>query len=449
MSTGDDVIDEALAGGPAPLYLISGEEFLVRKTADELVKRLVPGASVGLNLALMDGASPREIAQELATMPLFPGPKVVLVKDPEFLAPKKGKEDALARARDAWKANRRKEAARRILAIAARAGWGVNELDPSASGAPSREAWEEELNVQLGEADVQFLSEVAAFCREEGITAPESDVTALVDLFEKGVPPGHALVLASTEVDAKNPLVAIAKKRGKHLQREVARTGKGWGGSYKNLDLREAVDEFLRGTGKRLDPKAEAELKERVGGNMRTLQSELEKLAAYAERPTITVEDVKLLVSHSREDEFGELQDAIKERNLTAALAVVREAIAQEKHGLQLLPGVASAFRQLLEGRERVAQFVKGPFRMSSREFEAKIFPHIEREAKAAGRKVPHPYAAYKAAEAAGKYERGELIDALIACADADLQLKSGGDSKLVLEALLVHGVASKRSSAR
>lgn len=435
-----------MSGEGKPIYLISGEEFLVQKAADELVKQLVPDASVGLNLALMDGASPREIAQELATMPLFPGPKVVLVKDPEFLAPKKGRDDALARARDAWKANRRKEAARRILAIAARAGWGVAELDPGAPGAPSVEQWFAELNVDLAEADVHFLSEVAAFCREEGISAPESDVSVLVELLERGVPKGHSLVLAATALDGKNPLVTAAKAHGQHLVRGVSHSGKGRP-SYKTLDLREAVDEFLRGTGKKLDPKAEEELKERVGGNMRTLQSELEKLASYVTGPRIGVEDVKLLVSHSREDEFGELQNAIQERNLALALAVIREAIAQEKHGLQLLPGVVNALRALLDGRERVAQHVKGPFRMSPREFESRVFPHIEREAKAAGRKVPHPYAAYKAAEAAAKYERAELIDALIACAEADMQLKSGGDSKLVLEALLVHAVPPRATS--
>ena len=42
----------------------------------------------------------------------------------------------LARAREAWKAGRRKEGARRLLGLVARAGWGVAELDPSSEGAP-------------------------------------------------------------------------------------------------------------------------------------------------------------------------------------------------------------------------------------------------------------------------------------------------------------------------
>ncbi|MFL5351557.1 MAG: DNA polymerase III subunit delta, partial [Archangium sp.] len=126
----EDVLDEVKAGKVHPLYLLWGEEYLVRRGADELVKALLPDASAGLNFAVLDAGSPREVASELATLPLFPGRKVVLVRDPEFLAPKKGRGDALGKAREAWKAGKRKEGARRLLALAARAGWGVDQLDP-------------------------------------------------------------------------------------------------------------------------------------------------------------------------------------------------------------------------------------------------------------------------------------------------------------------------------
>ena len=135
----EDVLDEAKTGKVLPLYLLWGEEYLVRRGAEDLVKVLLPDASAGLNFAVLDAGSPREVAQELATMPLFPGRKVVLVRDPEFLAPKKGRGDALGKAREAWKAGKRKEGARRLLALAGRAGWGVDQLDPGAPGAPSVE----------------------------------------------------------------------------------------------------------------------------------------------------------------------------------------------------------------------------------------------------------------------------------------------------------------------
>ena len=48
-----------------PLYLFWGEEFLVRREAEALARTLVPDAAAGLNYAVLDAASPREIAAEL------------------------------------------------------------------------------------------------------------------------------------------------------------------------------------------------------------------------------------------------------------------------------------------------------------------------------------------------------------------------------------------------
>jgi len=427
----DDVLAEVKAGKVAPLYLLWGEEFLVRKGADELVKALVPDASMGLNFAVLDAASPREVAQELATMPLFPGRKVVLVRDPEFLAPKKGRGDALGKAREAWKAGKRKEGARRLLALAARAGWGVDQLDPGTPGAPSVEEWKEELDVDLAEVDLAFLKEAAAFCREERISAPEGDASALLELFQKGVPKGHTLVLAATEVDAKSPLLKLAKDEGHLVERKVA-------ARHKDLDLTEIAQEFLAPFKKKLGRGALEQLKERVGGNIRLLQSELEKLAVYAgDSATIELADVALLVHHAREEEYFELSEALQKRDLKGALGYAEDAMGQGTHALQLLGAVASIVRGLLENHERLSQYAKGTAPRSFDDFKARIFPKIEQEAKAAKGRAPHPYAAFLSMQAAARYERRELLRGLVACAEADLELKSSASGKLVIERLL------------
>jgi len=426
----DEVLAEVKAGKVAPLYLLWGEEYLVRKGADELVKALVPDASMGLNFAVLDAASPREVAQELATMPLFPGRKVVLVRDPEFLAPKKGRGDALGKAREAWKAGKRKEGARRLLALAARAGWGVDQLDPSAPGAPSAEQWKEELDVDLAEVDLAFLKEAATFCRDERITAPEGDASALQELFQKGLPKGHALVLAATDVDAKSPLLKFAKDSGWVVERKVA-------ARHKDLDISEIAREFLAPFKKKLGPGALEQLKERIGGNIRLLQSELEKLAIYADGATINVADVALLVHHAREEEFFELSESLQKRDLKGALGYTEDAMGQGTAALQLLGAVASIVRGLLENHERMNQYAKGSPPRSFDDFKSRIFPKIEQETKAAKGRVPHPYAAFLSMQAAARYERRELLRALVACAEADLELKSSASGKLVIERLL------------
>jgi DNA polymerase-3 subunit delta len=426
----DDVLKEVKAGKVAPLYLLWGEEFLVRKSADELVKLLVPDAAVGLNLVSLDAGSPREVAQELATLPLFPGRKVVVVRDPEFLAPKKGRGDALGKAREAWKAGKRKEGARRLLALAARAGWGVDKLDPGSPGAPSAEQWKEELNVDLADADIAFLKEAAAFCREERISAPEGDASVLMELIQKGVPAGHALVMAATDVDAKNPLVKVAQDKGHVIERKVA-------ARHKDLDLTEIAKEFLAPFKKKLGPGALEELKERIGGNIRLLQSELEKLATYSEGPAIEKSDVAMLVHHAREEEFFELSEALQKRDFGAALAYAEDAMGQGTHALQLLGAVASIVRTLLESHEWLWRYAGGNPPRTAKDVEARVFPRLEGELKGTKRKMPNAWALTFSMKAAAGYERRELLGALVSCADADLALKSSANGRLVIERLL------------
>ncbi len=430
MTDASSLLDEIRNGTVRPLYLLWGEEYLVRREADALVEALVPGPLAALNLAVLDGASPREVATELATLPLLSGNKVVLLRDPEFLAPKKGRADALAKAREAWKAGRRKEAGRRLLALVARAGWGPEALEPGQPGAPTAEAWREDLSVTLADNDLDFLREVAAFVREEKLTAPESDASALWTLLERGLPKGHALVVVATDVEAKSPLLRLAREGGALVERKLANR-------LKDLDLSRLAGDFLRPFQKRLGPGAEELLRERVGGNMRLLQSELEKLALHAPGALISRAEVELLVAHSRDEEFLELADALQKRDLPAALAYVEEALAGGAPPLLLLGAIASVVRGLLEANERTVHLSAGRPPRSFDDFKARLFPAVEREAKAAGARVPHPYAAFLAAVAGARYGRAQLRASLLACAEADLALKSSGAGKLVLERLL------------
>jgi DNA polymerase-3 subunit delta len=426
----EPLLVEIRAGRVRPLYLAWGEEYLVRREADALVEALVPGVLASLNLVVLDGASPREVAAELATLPLLSGNKVVLLKDPEFLAPRKGRTDALAKARDAWKAGRRKEGARRLLALVARAGWAKEALEPGEPGAPSVEDWKEELSVVLAESDLDFLREVAAFVRDEGVSAPESDASALLSVLEAGLPTGHALVVAATDVEAKSPLLRLARERGALVERKLS-------SRLRDLDLSSVARDFLKPFEKRLGPGAEEMLRERVGGNMRLLQSELEKLALHASGALIERADVEQLVAHTRDEEFLELADALQKRDLPAALRYVDEALAGGASPLLLLGAIASVVRGLVEAAERVAHLGGGKPPRSFDDFKSRLFPAIEREAKAAGGRVPHPYAAFLAAAAGARYGRTQLRAGLLACAEADLALKSSGAGKLVLERLL------------
>ena len=424
----EDALQDLEAGNEAPVYLVHGEEFLVRKAAEQLIAKLVPGGTADLNLVSMDGATPREIAAELATMPMFGGRKVVWLRDPEFLAPKKGRVDALGRAREAWKANRKKEAARRVLTLVARVGWGAAELDLSADGTPKADEWDRELGVSLAEVDIAFLKEVGAFCLAENIKVAGTDETALSEWLLKAQK-GQVLVIAATELEIKNPFIKQVKDKGQFIERKVA-------AKLKELDLTEFVAETLAPHKKKLAPGALEKLKDRVGGNFRLLQSELEKLALHSDNATISLRDVEMLVGHAREEEYLELSDALQKRNFDAATKYLEDALARGNAPLQLLGAITGIVRNLLMNYERMAQLSGGKPPRNYNDFQARLWPAIEAESKASKGRPPHPYAVFMGMQAAQSYGRHELLRALVACAEADLALKFGGEA-LVLERLL------------
>jgi DNA polymerase III subunit delta len=425
-----EILADIDAKKPKPVYLLTGEEYLVRRTSDEIVSRLVPKSQAALNVSILEGASPVEVARDLTTLPMFRGSKVVLVREPEFIAPKKGRQHALASVREAWNEGRRDSAAKRALALASRAGWGAGQLDPSAEGAPTPEDWKRELDVELADADVAFLKEVARYCKDRGLAVPEGATRSLEEVLEKGLPPGHHLVIEAQAVDRKSALYKLFENIGAVIDRAVEH-------DLKRLSITETVSEALRPLGKRLTPRAEERLKDLCGGSMRLVHSELEKLSAYVgDRATIEESDVEELVLRSREDDFFELSNALFARDAAGVIQYFERALAQGDVPLRLHAAFATSVRRLLEERERCDRRQLPSGRMSYRDFQDSEFRAIAEAAKAAGRKPPHPFAAYNAMQAAQRFTLRELLEAHAHVADADLALKSSADSALVLASL-------------
>jgi DNA polymerase-3 subunit delta len=355
---------------------------------------------------------------------MFRGRKVVVVREPEFLAPKKGRPDALNKIKEAWTAGRRKVAANRALALFGKAGWGPEQLLAPDTAAVSRE-----LELELAEADVGFLKEIGLFCKAEGMAAPEGDTGALERLLEKGLPKDHHLVIEAVHLDSRIALAKLCAKVGVLVERKVER-------ELRKLDIHDAAVEALKSFGKKLEPAAEKLLKDLCGGNMRLLVSELEKLATYVgDKPSIGAADVELLVRRAREDEFRELSDALGARDLKAALRYVNTALDQDEPALKVHGAVASILRRMLEDRSRW-EALGFNAHTSQRELESRGIPALQEEVDQKGGRMPHPYVVWLGFQSCMRFEVRELVQAMLAVAQADLSLKSGGSGRLVLESL-------------
>lgn len=411
-------VDELLAGGPKAVYLLHGEEFLARKAAEELVDRLVPPSQRDFNLSILEAAaSPAEVARDLATVPMFRGTKVVWLRDPEFLAPRRaGKSDQLARLRELWEQGREKEAARRLLALAQKAG-----LDPAAAGAGK---WEEEAGISASAEDLAFAAAAARYAAENGIAAPSTDAAEFERLLARGIPPGNHLIVSALALDGRLGLFKKLKEAGTEVSYKPAGRG-------EKRDLGELCAEILGPLGKRIAPAGVARLEALVGGgHVRLLHMELEKVALFVgERPVIEAADVDAVVERSQEVEFL-LTNSLEKRHLAGALEGLAQILEAGGGMPQITASIGTCLRQLLAARE-ATRVTGGRIPGFGGAASAWVAAYNE-----AGLKMGNPNAAKFKAEAAGRFSREELIRLLAKAAALDLRVKSGG-GRLDVEQLL------------
>jgi DNA polymerase-3 subunit delta len=430
---------DARAGTARPVYLFDGDPFLAGRAVRELVLALVPEDRRALNLVELDAAaSPGEVAAELATGGLFGGGKVVLVHEPAFLTSKDEAGEAFRRAREQWREGRQREAARRLLALAAKAGWSAKDLD--GEEAPSAADWARELGVHADEYDAAFVAGAARWAIERDLKVAKDDAGALDALLAGGLPAGHVLVVAAGKVDGRLPLVKRLAGAGRRVTLGVERTGT-W--NDERLVLRPVIEALLAGTGKRVDAAAEERLAALVGDDTRALASELAKLAAYVgDRKTISADDVEELVTRVASDPFFALGNAVEARDLAGALAVLDRSLADGASPHMIVGGLAATVRRLVVELERARAAAGDQPIRTLEEWKSKVLPAISKD-ELGDRK---PFGLWMKYQAARRFARGELLDALASLAEADVGMKSGGDGRLLLERALWTALAPTRT---
>jgi len=433
-----DLLEQAASGSAPPVVLIEGDEYLTRTSARELAAALVPEKERALNLLVLDAAAgAREIASHLVTVAMFPAPKAVVVEGAEVFAEEIDAERELARARDLWQGKRQRDAARRLLKLVRPAGWGAAELAFGSRTGASAARWRKDVGVVPEDADKPWLQELSASALAQNLSAPPDDLEVLVAAVERGLPPKTHLIVVAESLPPKHALVRLAQEKGAHLKRRAERRGR----TIDTLDISALVADELGPLKKRLARDAEAELKNRLGDDLRLIATELRKLAIHAgDRAQITLEDVEAVVAPVREEEFFALAEAIGEGDAAKALQLFGDELRRKANAsavaLPFLGGVASAVRKALADSARYA--ASGPRELGYNEYQAKLFPGLEAELSAKGQKIPHPFAAWLGYKRSRRRPRAFWRRALIRCAEVDFLLKDGADPRLSMERLLV-----------
>ncbi len=178
------------------------------------------------------------------------------------------------------------------------------------------------------------------------------------------------------------------------------------------------ASEMARELGVDLEPDAAEELGEILNGELASIRTEIDKLAAYAgDRRKIAREDVDLLVVSERKYSVWELADMLAARQPSRALSFLDRLLRDGEPPAQLLGALAWMYRRLLEAQE---------------------LPSGTSAWQAASRLKMRASAAEQAVRQSRKFPRAQLTRGIEALYEADSRLKSGGTSQRAVMEFLV-----------
>jgi DNA polymerase-3 subunit delta len=162
---------------------------------------------------------------------------------------------------------------------------------------------------------------------------------------------------------------------------------------------------------------AVAVLADFVGPNLRQLDNELEKLSLYALGRTISVQDVRSMVSDASEELIWNLTDGLGQRNPRGAMRALRDLRRNDESPIGLLASIARQYRLLITVKTA----------MQTDNDENSI----------AKRLGENPYPVRKAMQLAPRYTFAELEAVMAALLEADMAMKTGANQDTELDLLV------------
>jgi DNA polymerase-3 subunit delta len=168
-----------------------------------------------------------------------------------------------------------------------------------------------------------------------------------------------------------------------------------------------------------VEPRAVQLLASFVGGNLRQVDNELDKLSLYAGQRSITEEDVKLMVSDASEALIWNLTDALSQRNPNKAMHALHDLRRGDAHPIYLLTMIARQYRVILKVKEAMR------LHPGANEYD---LAKVVRESA---------YPVKKAMQLAGSYSFAELVELMDRFVVADNAMKTGADPETEIDLLI------------
>jgi DNA polymerase-3 subunit delta len=443
----------------APVYLIFGEEMLVKGAFDALLEALLPASKRNTNYDPLDGAHENihAVIAQANTYSLMPGTKVIALRDSRIFYAEQDRNRLLENAKKACRDDDLNRSSRKK---------SLGQGDAPAE-------------------DDDWLDALIVYCRENNLSVPAAadDGHILQLAVEKGFPKNNHLIITTDMADKRRALFKTLSSKGVVIDCSVPKGDRRADRIAQESVLVDTMNAMLAEGGKKMNRAAYLALYEMTGFDLRTFSSNLEKLISFVgDRPEITIVDVESALQRTKIDPIYELTNALTDRQAEAALVFLESVQSSGVHPLQIFSALINQVRKLL----LVKDFVESPYGREWQaacpydyfqkhvmpaiaEYDRQLLDHLDgrqavlnkdgaapasgsggskktkkKKAKAGtdlliAKNPNNPYPIYLQLKKSERFSKEELINAFETLHTADKQLKSGSQNpKLVLEKVIL-----------
>ena len=334
----------------APVYLIFGEELLVKTAFDDLLEEMLPGAANNANFDPLEGAieSIYEVIERVNTYSLLGGARVVAMRESRIFYTQQDKSHLLEKSKTAYDDDDLPTASKYFLSLLGNLNLSFDDVDKS--NRPKALNFDPDLSRSDG-----WLDDIIDYCMEKNLRIPEpaDETAALQRAIEKGFPRNNHLLITTDIVDKRRGLYKTIKEQGVVIDCAVPKGDRRADRMAQEDVLLQKMTEILKPNNKEMDKGAYLALMEMTGFDLRTFCGGLEKLIGYVgERNSITVADVESVLKRTKKDPIYDFTNAIADRQIEKALFLLNSLLEAEFHPLQILAAITNQVRKLLLAKD-------------------------------------------------------------------------------------------------
>jgi DNA polymerase-3 subunit delta len=442
------LLNEIKQGITAQIYLLFGERYLCRNTAQALIENLLPEQErQAINLQHIDGDEEdfNRTLNLLKTFSLFSGRKIFWVTDTKLFYSKGVAKNVWEKACENNERNEPGQALRYVLQMLNLAALSPQEMAEENIASLSATRWKSLFGFSKPQGDLSWAQDLLADIPADA--APAKDIetdaaTRYTHALEAGIPRNNILVLLAETVDKRKRLYRYIQENGVILDLSVDPGSSAAAKRDQDKIVQELLHSTLAKYNKDIDSQTIPVFLERVGFHPVAVVMEAEKLALYVgDRKVITREDVDAIIGRTREEALFELTEAVTSGKLEDGLLIIDHLQASGIHALAILATLRNHIKKLLLVRS--LQEVKSPAYTKSLSFpvfQKSYLPKLKegREEWSSLLWKSHPYGLFMLFRQAARFRCAELQGGLKELLTAEYRMKgSPVDSRLIMDSLL------------